>query len=67
MLKKSDADDLERSSPKLLLERWTELSSVLSRKEMPSWDEFVSIYGKVMVKNTLSFLTPKQFPFSRSW
>ena len=46
--RRADAEELESGSRNLLLERWTELCSILTKKEeRPSWKQFVSIYGKV--------------------
>ncbi len=42
-----DAWELQQDSPKLLPSLWIQLSMVLDTAEMPSWEEFASLYGKV--------------------
>ena len=52
--------DIEGDSRNLLLEYWAQLSALLLPAEfkvlMPSWDRFVSIYGKLLV-NCVSLYT----------
>ena len=46
----ADKDEIERDSRSLLLEYWVQLSALLSgefKALMPTWDHFVSVYGKV--------------------
>ena len=46
-----DKDEIEGDSHDLLLEYWVQLSALLSgefKALMPSWDRFVSVYGKVI-------------------
>ena len=52
--------DIEGDSRNLLLEYWAQLSALLLPAEFkglrPSWDRFVSIYGKLLV-NCISLYT----------
>lgn len=44
-----DAEAFERDSAKLLLEYWLQLQMLIKNENNgPTWDQFVSLYGKVM-------------------
>ena len=55
----ADKDEIERDSRTLLLEYWVQLSMLLSgefKALMPTWDHFVSVYGKVSRKSATQFI-----------